>query len=114
MTLDFVRGCCRSFPHVTEIVQWEDDLVFKIGGKMFAVLPLEPARVWLSFKCSEEDFSELVERPGIIPAPYLARARWVALEDEDAMPNPELKRRLRLAYELVLAKLPKKVRAGLA
>lgn len=114
MTVDFVRGCCSAFPHVTESVQWEDDLVFKVGGKIFAVMPLEPAPVRLSFKCSPEDFAELTERPGIIPAPYLARAHWVALETEEAIPNAELKRRLRTAYDLVLAKLPKKIRAGLA
>src|ERR1019366_3265713 len=95
MNVDFVRSCCRSFPHVTETVQWEDDLVFKVGGKMFAVMPLEPAPVRLSFKCSPEDFAELTERPGIIPAPYLARAHWVALESEDALPAADLKRRLR-------------------
>jgi predicted DNA-binding protein (MmcQ/YjbR family) len=113
MNIDFVRRLCRSFPHTTEAVQWEDDLVFKVGGRMYAVLPLEPAPVRLSFKCSPEDFAELVERPGIIAAPYLARAYWIALESEDAIPAAELKRRLRAAYDLVFAKLPKKTRAAL-
>jgi predicted DNA-binding protein (MmcQ/YjbR family) len=113
MNVDFVRRVCRSFPYATEAVQWEDDLVFKVGGKMYAVMPLEPAPVKLSFKCSPEDFAELIERPGIIPAPYLARAHWVALESEDAIPAAELKRRLRASYDLVLAKLTKKLRAAL-
>src|ERR1035441_910994 len=101
MTIDFVRRCCRSFPHVAETVQWEDDLVFKVGGKMFAVMPLEPAPVRLSFTCSPEDFAELTERPGIIPAPYLARVHWVALESEGALPAADLKRRLRAAYDQI-------------
>src|ERR1022692_4075358 len=113
MNVDFVRSCCRSFPHVTETVQWEDDLVFKVGGKMFAVMPLEPAPVRLSFKCSPEDFAELTERPGIIPAPYLARAHWGALESQEALPAAEIKRLLRKSYDLVLAKLPKKTQAAL-
>ena len=54
-----------------------------------------------------------MERPGIIPAPNLARAQWVALEDEDALTRRELEPLLRSAYELVRAKLPKGVRAGL-
>jgi predicted DNA-binding protein (MmcQ/YjbR family) len=112
MTIDFVRSWCGSFPHVEETVQWEDDLVFKVGGKMFAVMPLEPAPVKLSFKCSPDDFVELTERPGIIPAPYLARAQWVALQTEDALSAAELKRQLRAAYDLVYAKLPKKMRDG--
>jgi predicted DNA-binding protein (MmcQ/YjbR family) len=113
MAVDWVRRCCMSFPHATETVQWEDDLVFKIGGKMFAMAPLVPAKVWASFKCTPEDFAELTERPGIIPAPYLARASWISLEHEDALPAAEVKRLLKQSYELVLAKLPRKARAEL-
>jgi len=112
MDIDWLRRCCR-FPHVTESVQWGDNLVFKVAGKIFAIAALEPADVCLSFKCAPEDFAELTERPGIIPAPYLARANWVALESEDAIPAAELKRRLRDSYDLVVAKLPKKARAAL-
>ena len=113
MSLNWIRTFCLALPSVTEDVKWEKDLVFSIGAKMFAVTCLEPATVVLSFKCSPEGFAELVERPGIIPAPYLARAQWVALEDEDALTRRELEPLLRLAYELVRAKLPKGVRAGL-
>jgi predicted DNA-binding protein (MmcQ/YjbR family) len=112
MDLDWVRRCCLSFPHATGIVQWEC-LVFKIGGKMFALAPFEPSGACLSFKCSPQEFAELIERPGIIPAPYLARAGWIALEREDALPPAEVKRMLRQAYELVLARLPKKAQAEL-
>jgi predicted DNA-binding protein (MmcQ/YjbR family) len=113
MQLEGVRKHCLSFPSATETVQWGSDLVFKIGGKMFAVCTTEPAPVFMSFKCSPEDFAELTERPGIIPAPYLARAQWVALETEDALPAAETKRLLRLAYDIVLAKLPKSQQAKL-
>ncbi len=113
MNVDYVRRCCR-LPHVTETVQWGDNLVFKVGGKIFAIAALEPRDVWLSFKCSPEDFTELTERPGVIPAPYLARAHWVALESEDAISAAELKKRLKTAYELVLAALPRKTRVELA
>jgi predicted DNA-binding protein (MmcQ/YjbR family) len=113
MTIDAVREYCLSLPHATESIQWGNDLVLKVGGKMFAVMVLEPARVWISFKCTPEDFVEMTERPGIIPAPYAARYHWVALETKDALPNSELKDRLRQSYDLVFAKLPKKTRATL-
>lgn len=113
MAMTWVREVCLSFPGATEQVQWGNDLVFKVGGKMFAVLPLDPATVVLSFKCADEEFAEFVERPGVIPAPYLARAKWVALEDEDAMPARELKGLLRTAYDIVRQKLPKKQQASL-
>jgi predicted DNA-binding protein (MmcQ/YjbR family) len=114
MNIEWVRRHCLSMPHATESVQWGADLVFKIGGKMFAVLVLEPAKVWLSLKVTPEEFAELTERPGIIPAPYSARYYWIALETEDALPVNELKRLLRRSYDLVLAKLPKKSRAALS
>jgi predicted DNA-binding protein (MmcQ/YjbR family) len=113
MDVDFIRTVCRKLPHTTEHVQWGNDLVFKVAGKMYAVTCLEPAKVWLSFKCSSEDFADLTERPGIIPAPYMARAQWVALESEDSLPAAEIKRRLKQSYELVFGKLPKKVQAEL-
>jgi predicted DNA-binding protein (MmcQ/YjbR family) len=81
---------------------------------MFAVTPLEPAPVCLSFKASPEAFAELTERPNIIPAPYLARAQWVALETRDALPSAELARLLRESYEMVFAKLPRKTREALS
>ncbi len=113
MNVDRLREVCLSFPGATEQVQWGCDLVFKVGGKMFAVTPLEPAPVCLSFKASPENFAELTERPNIIPAPYLARAQWVALQTRDALPAEELAPLLRQSYDLVLAKLPKKMRDAL-
>ena len=92
------------------MVQSGDDLTFRIGNKMFAAARLVPAPVFVSFKCTPEEFAELVEREGVIPAPYLARAHWVALEHEDALPVKEVKRLLRQSYELVKARLPKRVR----
>jgi predicted DNA-binding protein (MmcQ/YjbR family) len=111
---EWVRKYCMSLPHVTEQVQWKIDLVFKIGGKMFAIVVLEPHSTCLAFKCSPEDFEELIERPGIIPAPYMARAKWIALESFDAIPRKELEPLLKKAYELVLKKLPKKTQLELA
>jgi predicted DNA-binding protein (MmcQ/YjbR family) len=111
MGIDWLRRFCLALPGVTEQIQWEDDLLFKVGGKMFAVVRLEPARVFMSFKAGPEDFAELVERPGIIPAPYMARAQWVALESESALQRAELENLLRSAHSLILSKLPKTLQA---
>jgi len=114
MNVDWLREVCLSFPGVTEQIQWGYDLLFKVGGKMFAVTPLEPAPVCLAFKASPENFAELTERPNIIPAPYLARAQWVALQTRDALPAEELARLLRESYDMVFAKLPKKTREAVS
>ena len=114
MDIESVRKFCLSLPHVTEGVQWENDLLMRIGNKMFCVLSLEPASDHcMSFKCTPEKFAELVEQEGIMPAPYVARYHWVALERFDVLAERELKGLLTTAYELVRDKLPKKVREGL-
>jgi len=113
MQLEQLRTYCLSLPGATEQIQWVDQLLFKVGGKMFAITSLEPSPVWLSFKASPEDFAELTERPGIIPAPYLARAKWVALETREALSISELEQLLRESYELIRAKLPRKAQERL-
>src|SRR5882762_709819 len=90
LDVDWVRDLCLSFPHATEQVTWGIDLTFRISDKIFAVTVLEPAKVWLSFKCSAENFAELTERAGIIPAPYMARNQWVALETREALQKEDL------------------------
>ena len=111
--IDWLRELCLSFPSATEQVTWGADLTFRVSGKIFAVTVLEPAKVWLSFKCSAENFAELTERDGVIPAPYLARAQWVALECKEALQKEELAPLLREAYDLVFAKLSKKTQQAL-
>ena len=112
MDPESIREFCLSLPHATEGVQWENDLLFRIGGKMFAVLALEPSHgVVFCFKTTPEEFAELTERPGIIPAPYLARYHWVGLQSLDALDPGDLKEGVEASYQMVRAKLPKKVRA---
>lgn len=114
MDSESVREYCLSFPHATENVQWGADLVFKIAGKMFAVIGLDEASDHcLSFKCTPEKFAELTERKGIVPAPYVARYHWVALETFNALKDKELKSLLRESYEMVFAKLPAKAKKQL-
>ena len=114
MDIESVRKFCLSLPHVTEDVQWGNDLLFRIGNKMFAVVALDAVVTHrMSFKCTPETFAELTERDGIVPAPYVARYHWVALERFDALPERELKELLKNAYQLIREKLPRKAKAQL-
>ena len=115
MNQETVREFCLALPHATEDVKWGQDLCFCVGGKMFAVVPLDAASPYqLTFKCTPEEFAALIEQTGIDPAPYVARYHWVALERLDLVKPAELKRLLKDSYEMVKAKLPKKVLAGLS
>lgn len=111
MIVEWIRKTCLAFPQATDSVQWGNNLVLKVAGKIFAIAALEPGDGCVSLKVPQERFAELVEREGIAPAPYLARAYWILVESEDAVPRDELKQMLRLSYDLVVAKLPRKTRA---
>jgi predicted DNA-binding protein (MmcQ/YjbR family) len=113
MDIDELRQYCLRFPHSTENVQWGADLCFKVDGKLFAVVPLEVAAVCLSFKCSPENYADLCERANVIPAPYMARAQWAALQSLNAIPDGELRSLLAESYRLVWERLPKKRREAL-
>jgi predicted DNA-binding protein (MmcQ/YjbR family) len=110
--IDWIREFCLTLPHTTEDVQWGNDLLFRIGNKIYCVTCLEPASpVKLSFKCTPEKFAELVEVEGIIPAPYVAKHHWVALVEMNALRQTEIKGLIRNSYQLVLQKLSKKQQA---
>ena len=113
MNLESIREYCLTLPHATEMIQWVDHLLFKVGGKMFAIMSLEPEEVVLSFKATPEQFYELQEQEGIIPAPYMARNQWLALERFDALRDDELKELLATSHQLVYEKLPKRTRGEL-
>lgn len=113
MTLESLRTICRALPAVTEDVKWGHDLCFLVGEKMFTVVTLEPPHQ-LAFKCTPEKFAELIERPGIIPAPYMARNMWVMEERlGETLDRRELGDLVKQSYDLVVAKLPKSKRPNL-
>jgi predicted DNA-binding protein (MmcQ/YjbR family) len=113
MDIETLRRYCLSMPRATEDIQWGNNLLFRIGGKMFAITALDQTPVCISFKCTPEEFAELTEREDIVPAPYLARNKWVLLKTPDVLPRVELKRLIKDSYKMVAAKLPKKVRGEL-
>lgn len=98
-----------SLPHATLSIQWGSDRVFKIAGKMFAAIGVDDKTAGgMSFKASEESFRILTELPGILPAPYLARAHWVWLDKPTRLSAKELKAYLTRAHAIVASGLPKK------
>lgn len=114
MNIEKIRAFCLALPGTTEDIQWGNDLLFRIGKKIYASACLDAAApVRLSFKCTPEEFAELTEREGIVPAAYVARYHWVSLERWDALESREIERLVRKSYDLVLAGLPKRIAARL-
>ena len=106
---------CGSLKATTHVVQWGDASVWKLGGKVFAICSNwgEGRHAKFSFKCNDLTYAVLTEQPGIIPAPYLARAKWVQVETPDAMSNPDLRDYIRTAYEIIASKLTRALRSEL-
>ncbi|HVZ91078.1 MAG TPA: MmcQ/YjbR family DNA-binding protein [Rhizomicrobium sp.] len=114
MTYAEIERHCLSLACVTATSQWRGHRVFKVGGKMFAVLsPKDQRPQTMSFKTSEESFAILVAAKDIAPAPYLARANWVRLARLGALSGRELKAYLARAHGLVAQGLSRKKKSEL-
>ena len=110
MNLDKLRSFCMSLPGATEGIKWEDHICFMVGEKMFCITGDFGGA---SLKVTPEDFDELIERDGISPQAYMARNKWVRVEDFKKLKDKEWEHYVTQAYELISSKLPKKVREGL-
>jgi predicted DNA-binding protein (MmcQ/YjbR family) len=115
MTFEEICETCRALPAVTEDVKWGNDLVFSVGAKMFAAMGLDQEGEWpsLGFKCTSERFEILLDRKGITPAKYLARAQWVTVGEDHDLSDDELRDLLAEAHRTVFEKLPKKLQREL-
>jgi predicted DNA-binding protein (MmcQ/YjbR family) len=115
MTCDEFDRFCSSLKASTHVIQWGGASVWKVGGKIFAIAPLYEAAEYqrISFKCSELSFEILKHQDGIIPAPYLARAKWVQVLEEGAMSDEDIKDYIIDAYNIITAKLSKALRKDL-
>lgn len=112
MDIETLRNICKGLPYVTEDIKWENDLCFMISGKMFCVTSVDnPLKV--SFKVTDEEFGEMTNQPGIIPAPYVARYKWILIEDVNIFNKKQWEHYVTQSYNLVKAKLSKKELAAL-
>lgn len=116
MDVEHARAMLLKLPHVAETMQWGDNLVFwvgdkALGGKMFALINLSAdAQSVVSFAAGPEHFAELVEREGFRPAPYFARAFWVAAGHWNLLRPTEWLAEFTHAHGIVHAKMPKRTR----
>jgi len=115
MTREEFDAYCASLKSVTHVVQWGNSSVWKVGGKIFAICsiwgPGEHSKI--SFKCSDLSYDILRRQDGIIPAPYLARAKWVQVERPGAMGDADIRGYIADAHAIISAKLTKAKRAEL-
>jgi predicted DNA-binding protein (MmcQ/YjbR family) len=115
MSFDPLRTVCARLPGATKDIKWGADEVYSVGGKMFAVFWIDAGHArTVSFKCDPERFLELTDVPGIVPAPYLARAHWVQVREASALPRVQAEALLADSHARVLAGLTRKLQAEIA
>lgn len=112
MTVEDIRSIALKLPHATEDIKWGNDLCFCIAEKMFCVTSLEGS-VKISVKVHEHDFDELCQRQGFVPAPYLAKSKWILIDTSEKLTKKELERFIKKSYGLIKDKLPKKLQEEL-
>jgi len=102
MKSEFIRNICLTFPDVKEDIKWGHDLCFLIRDKMFCVTGIE-SDFGVSLKVKDDEFEDLTSRKDIIPAPYLARYKWIYIKDPACFSASEWKHYLRQSYNLISA-----------
>lgn len=115
MTPDAFETFCLSLPGATLVIQWGETHVFKVGGKIFAMASsaaMTGAESYM-FKVSDLAYELLIEHGLARPAPYLARAKWVQLVADDALPDADLQAYLVQAHGLIAARLTRAVKREL-
>lgn len=93
--------------------QWGDASVAKVGGRIFAIFSVEGPTPTISFKCSDMAFELLPEVRGCRPAPYLARAKWIAVTEGGALSAEEVSAYIVEAHRIIAGRLPRALREGL-
>jgi len=113
VNLEDIQSLCEKLKGTTTDIKWEDHLCFNVGDKMYLITSPDRFPISASFKATEEDFELLCERQGFIPAPYLARYRWVHLDDISRLSALEWEKYILSSYQLVVNKLPASVKKNL-
>ncbi|MEP6810278.1 MAG: MmcQ/YjbR family DNA-binding protein [Chthoniobacterales bacterium] len=115
MQVDSFREYCLRKPGATEGTPFgEEHLVFKVGGKMFALLGLEEIPACANLKCDPDRALELRDRYEAVRAGYhMNKKHWNTVEIAAGIPETELREMIDHSYELVVRGLPKVKRAQL-
>ena len=108
MNVEWVRKHCLTLPHTTEEILWGDDLVFKIGGKMFALAALDEMPTIVNLKCDPDLALELRDRyEQVTPGYHMNKKHWNTVGIEGGIPDPELRKMIDHSYDLVAKRLRK-------
>src|SRR3546814_5482616 len=111
------NATCRRLPAATHVVQWRGSDVWKVGGKVFAIVGWDggDAEPRVTFKVSPIAYEMLKDQPGLRPAPYLASRgmTWIQHHDRPGLADAALGDYLRGSPRLVASGLTRRARRDL-
>jgi predicted DNA-binding protein (MmcQ/YjbR family) len=110
MTIEDIETICDQFPSITKDIKWEEHLCFNVGGKMFLITSPDVFPPTAAFKVIAEEFEEVASRDGFKPSPHLGRYKWVHVNDISRLNKKEWEHYARQSYDLVVDKLPLKLK----
>jgi predicted DNA-binding protein (MmcQ/YjbR family) len=115
MDLELIREYCLSKPGGTEDMPFgEDVLVFRVGGKMFALAALDEVPPRVNLKCDPDRALQLRDRyEQVTPGYHMNKKHWNTVKIERGIPITELRKMIDHSYELVTKNLPKAKRKKL-
>jgi predicted DNA-binding protein (MmcQ/YjbR family) len=108
MTRDDVLELCTAMRGAVEDYPFGDEVaVFKVAGKMFALVMLDGAPGFVNLKCDPDLAVELRERYAAVRPGYHANKRhWNSVDLDGSVPPVELREMIKHSYNLVVAGLP--------
>ena len=111
MNLDKFREYCLSFRGVTEELPFDEDtLVFKVMGKMFDICNIVEFK-FCTLKCDPEKSVELREYyPEVTPAYHMNKKHWNSVNFYGNLNDNQIKEWITNSYNLVIEKLPRKLK----
>jgi predicted DNA-binding protein (MmcQ/YjbR family) len=115
VTLEDIHAACAARPCAVETYPFgPNTAVYKVGGKMFALVPRSAEPPSVSLKCDPE-WSEVLRNayPAVRPGYHLNKKHWNTIALDGSVPDDEVDELIRHSYELVLESLPERVRANL-
>lgn len=115
MNVELLRNYCLSKPGAEKCFPFDEHtLVFKVKGKMFALISLEKLPLNISLKCDPEYAIELREHyPEITPGYHMNKTHWNTLQITDALPEKLICELIDLSYHLVVKSLPQRIQKDL-
>jgi predicted DNA-binding protein (MmcQ/YjbR family) len=108
------REYCLSKPHATESTPFGPDvLVFKVSGKIFALVAIDEVPARVNLKCHPDLALELRDRfEQVTPGYHMNKKHWNTVEIETGIPDTELRKMIDHSHELVVKSFPKSARAN--